>query len=100
MNKLKFILFAIASTLYFSAADAVNAQAKQSVRLAGGTGSTSFRGVLKGQAPRYADCMVRASARQTIDVRLDGKSEAEFVILRPETLENVKTAYDVNISIQ
>jgi hypothetical protein len=89
MSKLKFILFAIALTLFFFTPNESRAQTKQQVRFAKGASSATFRGVLKGQAQRYADYIVRASAGQTIDVRLEGRTEAEFVILQPETLENL-----------
>lgn len=91
MNKQKFILFAIALTVFFFMADESKAQTKQQVRFAKGASSATFRGVLKGQAQRYADYIVRASAGQTIDVRLEDRTEAEFVILQPETLENLSS---------
>ncbi len=89
MEKTNFILSAIvAALLFLSAADA-KAQTTERVRFANGATSATFRGVLKGQTQRYSDYVVRADAGQTIDVQLVGKTEAHFVILKPETLVNL-----------
>ena len=89
MNKPNFIILALVLTLFIFSENEAKAQTKQQVRFAKGAISATFRGVLKGQAQRYADYIVRAAAGQTIEVKLVGKTKAEFVIFKPKTLENL-----------
>jgi hypothetical protein len=89
MNKLNYLLFAVVLTFLAFTANETKAQSKQQVRFAKGTTSATFRGVLKGQPQRYADYIVRASAGQTMEVKLIGETKAEFVIFKPKTLENL-----------